>query len=169
MGCTTKCALLRRSGAAFHLRPGRLTSQNPSCSQIHWKRNSGRAIHGKPLRRRNAAATHFWLEYSTPSSDQLKFPFSPGWDTRLSSGRPRDSLKPSNCCSHLVIPPHPRSRDCSRNRGKAPSKLGGLIARYGDERPTKSGLPHLAVQRVLQQSLVRALTPILCFQTLRSF
>ena len=70
--------------------------------QIHWK--SGPAIHGKPLRHRDAAAIHFW----------------PGYSTLLRAAPV--PLQPSTCCHRLVIPPQPRDEACSRNRGRAKAR-----------------------------------------------
>ena len=54
MGCSTKCALLRRSGAVFHWRPGRLTDQHPLEPVV--PRPIHRESTGGPVKLRRATA-----------------------------------------------------------------------------------------------------------------
>ena len=86
------------------------------------------------LRRRSAAAVHFWPGYST-SLRASRVPLQPwlalGYSTLLRAARV--PLQPSNCCLHLVIPSHPRNGDCHRIAERL-----RFIARCGDERQPRA-------------------------------
>ena len=87
MGCSTKCALLRRSGTACHQRRGVGQARNrwnPSCTQHPLESTGGSVIHGKPTAPPYAAEIHLWTRNST---------------LRRAARVP---LQPSNCCHHLV-------------------------------------------------------------------
>ena len=122
MGCSTKCALLRRSGAVS-LASGRLTDQHHAGTRrappIHQESTSGSGKQRNALRRRSAAAI-----------ERLEFPFS--------HRAARVPLQPSNCCHHLVIPPQSRNGDCPHIAEGRQENLEKPTARYRDERQQRA-------------------------------
>ena len=101
MGCSTKCALLRRSPPTA---PGRLIDQCP-LEPVVLPAPAGRA----PTATHKATESHCAAVTLQP----LEFLFSHGWDTQPSFERPEF------LCS-IVAPPQSRNEDCPRNRGRAP-------------------------------------------------
>ena len=108
VGCSTKCAFVASVRGCLSLASDQ-TAGTRRALQIHQESTNGPSKLRKGTAPPFAAAIHLWLRYSAL--------------TRAA----RVPLQPSNCCSHLVIPPQSRKGDCLRNAEGAPPQTRGLF------------------------------------------